>query len=71
MDIHIKWLSDECDCDTCGTTYADGALVFINGEEALDLTPVAHCFGGTNYSGEDVFRSILSHIGCNLSEEYS
>lgn len=71
MDILIKWLSDDFDCDTCGCIYADGAVVFINGEEALDLAPVAACFGGTNYTAEDVYKAILSHIGCNVAEEYS
>lgn len=61
--IKIEWLSDSYECETCGYSYADGARVYIDGIIALDLKPVAHCFGGNNYDDRDVFTRILQHLG--------
>ena len=61
--IDIEWLDDSSDCDTCGCSYAEGAVVKIDGEVTLDLTPSAHCFGGVNHDREDVFYRILQHLG--------
>lgn len=61
--IEIEWLTDDHDCDTCGTSYAEGARVKIDGVLALDMTPSAHCFGGAHHSDADVFTAILRHLG--------
>lgn len=66
--IEIKWLDDEHDCDTCGTSWAEGAIVTIDGERALDLDPLAHCFGSDDYSREEVLRRILAHLGHEVVE---
>jgi hypothetical protein len=63
MDIGIKRLSDTHDCETCGSSWADGALVYIDDALALELEPHAHCYDGTNYNDEDIFRKILEHLG--------
>lgn len=65
MNIQIEWLSDYSDCETCGGNYADGARVTIDGVtiEKLYLEPVAHCYGGTHYDREDVFKRIIEHLG--------
>lgn len=66
--IRIEWLSDANDCDQCGGGYAEGAQVFIDGELALDLQPVATCFGSDgNWDMADVYRLILEHLGHTLS----
>lgn len=62
-NIKIEWLTDYHDCETCGGNYADGAAVRIDGETALELDPVAHCYGGTHYSERNVFMRILEHLG--------
>ena len=62
-EIKIEWLSDVYDCDTCGTSWASGANVFINGNLELELTPVAHCYGGEDYSTEDIYIKILNKLG--------
>lgn len=66
--IHIEWLDDSHDCETCGTSYADGARVTIDGKVALDLVPHAYCYDGENYDRDDVFRRILAHLGHTLTE---
>ena len=67
-NIKIEWLIDEHDCDTCGTTYARGAHVSINGviPNELTLSPVAHCYDGSNYETEDVYEKILKYLGHNV-----
>lgn len=68
--IHIEWTSDEYDCDTCGPSYADGAIVTLDGVEILGLDPVAHCYGGAHYERSEVFAEILTKLGYKLSEDY-
>lgn len=61
--IEITWQTDEHECDTCGTAYAEGARVRINGEDVLDLAPGAYCYDGTSYSREQVYRKIIEALG--------
>lgn len=68
MRIEIEWLTDTTECETCGTSWAEGARVTIDGDVALDLVPSAHCFGGTEYSQVEVYRRILTHLGHEVSE---
>jgi len=68
--IHIKWTSDEYDCDTCGPSYADGAIVTLDGEEILELTPAAYCYDGSHYERSEVFAELRQNLGYKLSEDY-
>ena len=65
--IETEWLDDSYDCETCGPSYADGAIVKIGGAVALDLTPHAHCYSGSNYSQSDVYKAILEHLGYQVA----
>jgi len=69
-DIRIEWLTDSFDCDQAGCSgdWAVGARVYFDGKLAVNLTPVASCFGGTNYETEEVFGCILAKLGHNVSE---
>lgn len=62
--ILINWLSDTYDgCETCGTSWAEGARVFVDGKLALDLEPTAHCHSGAHYDQADVYDRLLRHLG--------
>lgn len=63
MKIEIEALGDSYECDTCGWSDAYGAKVYFDGELVLDMTPVAHCTGGNNYTDEDIFTAILQKLG--------
>jgi hypothetical protein len=65
--IEIQWLSDSYDCETCGRTWAEGAIVKIDGQIAMDLTPYAHCFDGVHCERDDVMVKILEHLGHTVS----
>lgn len=62
MKIRIDWLTDTCDCDTCGPSYAEGAVVYFDDVEVLKFRPSAHCFDGENYSREYVYQAIIKHL---------
>jgi hypothetical protein len=66
-EISIEWLTDYHNCETCGSSYAEGAVVSIDGQIVLEMRPVAHCFGGTNYYESDVYGRILQHLGHTIS----
>jgi hypothetical protein len=67
--IKIKRVTDWTDCETCGSSYAEGAVIYIDGKEALDLAPVAHCFGGTNYDEDAILKTLLEHLGYEVEIE--
>jgi len=66
--IKIEWLSDDHDCETCGSTYADGALVWLDGDLILELSPSAYCYDSTHYDEADVYRHILEKLGYEIKE---
>jgi hypothetical protein len=61
--IEIEWLSDVYDCETCGSDWADGAIVKFDGEVVIDMTPVAHCYDGVSFSQDQVYAAILEKLG--------
>jgi hypothetical protein len=64
VDIKIEWPSDTYDnCELCGTSWAEGAKVYVDEKLALDLSPAAHCYGGAHYEQTDVYDRILRHLG--------
>lgn len=66
--IKIVWLHDYAECETCGGGYAEGARVYLDGELLVEMEPVAHCYGGTHYTQEDVYRRILEMTGHTVEE---
>jgi len=69
MKIEITRTSDSTYCESCGYSYADGAIVHIDGQESLNLEPHAHCFGGDNYQDADIYKAILTHLGHEVIEQ--
>ena len=68
--IKIEWLSDYSDCEQCGGNYADGAKVWLDGNEFLDLTPHASCFGGDHWDSHTVYEMIIKSLGYNVETGY-
>lgn len=68
--VRIEWLYDENDCDTCGGGFAQGARIYLDGELAADLTPVAHCYDGTHYDDSEVYGKVVELLGGRLEEAY-
>lgn len=71
MNINIEWLSDDSDCDTCGSNWAEGAKVTNadTGELILHLQPAASCFGGDHWGDAEVYKLLLEKLGYNLIDD--
>lgn len=69
--LEIRWLTDDHDCETCGSAWAEGAEVYFNGELILSLIPIAACYDGASYSSDDVYRAIFAHLGFTFVEPSS
>jgi hypothetical protein len=61
--IKIEPLSDEYDCDTCGTSWATGYEVTFPDGSSFTLEPQAHCLGGNDWSEAELMEEILNHLG--------
>lgn len=61
--IHIEWISDYHDCETCGSSYAEGATVTIDGTDFGDFTPCAHCYDSKTFSREQILFAIIEGLG--------
>lgn len=65
----ITWLEDIYKCETCGTSYAEGARVeFGDGNVLLNLVPKAHCYEEKTFPSEYVYNKILEKLGFNVIE---
>lgn len=62
-NIKITWLDDHHDCETCGSSYAEGARVEIDGVEFGDFEPFAHCFDSKSFERDEIFAAIFAHLG--------
>lgn len=65
--VDIQWLRDSHECDTCGMSDAEGAIVSIDGKQVLSLEPCAHCYGGDNWNYEAVLRMTLAKLGYRVT----
>ena len=55
----IEWLEDTYECEDCGMSWAEGAIVKLDGEIILEMLPVAHCYGGKHWDQVEVYRMIF------------
>lgn len=67
--VRIEWVTDEHDCSDCGWSYAEGAVIHIEGREPIEMLPSAHCFDSLNYSGFEVYARVLEELGYRLETE--
>lgn len=67
MKIEIKTLSDSYDCETCGGSWAEGGVVYVDGLEVLRREPVAYCYGVPSFSEHDLLVMTLKKIGVEVT----
>jgi hypothetical protein len=63
VKYEIKTIHDDYDCETCGASFAEGYQIYRDGELVHEMKPVAHCFGGENFTVEDWAAWILRDLG--------
>ena len=63
MTFRLVETTDSYDCETCGTSWAEGYKVYRDGALWLELKPVAHCYGGDNFTLADALQKIIEELG--------
>lgn len=66
MRITIERLDDQHDCDTCGYSFAYGAIIRFDGKVVISMIPEAHCYAGKDYTDDMVFEAIFYKLGHTL-----
>lgn len=69
-NIKITHISDSMDCETCGSSYASGYRIEIDGEVVVDKTPCAHCYDGTDYDRDNAFEDLSNVLAERLMSTY-
>jgi hypothetical protein len=65
--IEIFTTSDTSECDCCGTSWADGGVVYVDGvEKVLEIIPVAYCCGDVSVSESELLVLALSKLGISV-----
>ncbi len=65
--VTVEYLSDTYSgCETCGTSYAEGFRVSVDGKEFFTLEPLADCVGGQSFTLEDAMVRLLREWGHEL-----
>ena len=63
MKIEINTDDDIHNCETCDASFASGGTVHIDGELVIDLPAQAHCFGGQDFSQDELLVLALRKLG--------
>lgn len=63
MKIEITTDYDTYECETCGTDYASGGIVTVDGIEIVNLPAAAHCYAGQSFSESDLLVIALRRMG--------
>ena len=66
--VKIECLSDYSDCETCGSSYAQGGRIWINDDLVWAVVPNAHCLGGDAYGLEEILIIALEKLGFEFEE---
>lgn len=63
MKIEIQTSIDHSECETCGSSWAYGGAVFVDGKEILSREPLASCYGSPSFSEADLLVMALKKMG--------
>lgn len=66
MKIEIKTTTDSHGCETCGGSWAEGGVVYVDGKEVLERIPSAYCYGVPSFSESDLLVMALKKIGIDV-----
>lgn len=68
--IHVEGLSDSHDCETCGSDFASGYVISVDGAIVVDKTPFAACYDGTNYEANGYWMEILELLKKHFTADF-
>ena len=66
MKIEIQTEEDVRECETCGSSWAEGGVVRVDGKEVLRREPIAYCYGTPTYSESDLLVMALKKIDIDV-----
>ena len=64
--IRINTSYDEYDCELCGSDYAEGGEVYVDGSKVAEVEPVAHCYNRVKASEYDLLVLALASAGVDV-----
>lgn len=64
--IELILLSDEWECEDCGTSFANGYVIKKDGVVVVERYPRAYCYDSDDYDGEQQLRDLCELFGCEL-----
>ena len=68
--IKVIQTVDQRDCETCGSSYAEGGRIYIDEELVYEFNPHASCFNSLNMKYEDLMQKAFELIGYEMEYEY-
>ena len=64
--IEITTMCDTCECETCGSSWADGGVVCVDSKEVLRREPFAYCYDAPSFSESDLLVMALKKLGIEV-----
>lgn len=65
--VEIEWVYDDYDCETCGPSFAQGAIVRVDNMVVLELIPRASCWSSDTWEAEEVYNLLLERFGFDVT----
>lgn len=64
--LEIEWLSDTHNCEVCGPSFSEGAIVRLNNAVILEMIPQASCYSSETYDVTEVYDSVFDLMGVDV-----
>ena len=64
--IEITTMCDTHECETCGSSWADGGIVYVDSKEVLRREPSAYCYDTPSFSESDLLVMALKKLGIEV-----
>lgn len=68
--LEIIRLTDENECESCGTSWAYGYRAFVDGELLCEVIPSASCFDSISVDDCEIYTQIIHKLGYEVEESY-
>lgn len=65
--VKIEWSTDSWDCETCGRSWEEGAVVWVDDEIILNEPASAHCYDGSGADESEVIRVICEKLNLKFT----
>ena len=66
LKIEIITDDDIHECEICGSSFAEGGKVYVDGVLVIDKPATAHCYGSSDNSPSDLMVLALDKLGQSI-----